>query len=443
MATISEPFLFRWDCLDQLGDLERLKLVLDVLPDESLMQLLETGRGRGRNDYPVRPMWNSLIAGFVFQHPSIAALRRELLRNGQLRDLCGFDPFAGAAAVPSEFAYTRFQHQVRKQQGQVDEMFHRALDELRIELPDLGQVQALDGKELHSLANGESSYPLPKDKGKQDTDGRRDRDADWGVKGSGKKKHYWFGYLLHLVVDATYELPLAFEVTKASTGEQPQAQRLLDQMHERHPELLERCGRMSADKGYDDHKLINRLWQQHQIKPIIDVRNCWQDGEHEEDGVVTKLVSGQDNVIYTFDGQVSCVCPQTGTEHRMAYGGFERDRETLKYRCPARYSGITCAGMDQCPVSDAVRIPLGEDRRVFTPVARSSYRWQDYYDERGAVERVNSRLAGGFGFERPGIRGLAKMHLRVTMAMTIMLAMALGRIRAGQPEHLRSLVRPA
>ena len=316
MATISEPFLFRWDSVDQLGDLERLKLVLDALPDEPLMRLLETGRGRGRNDYPVRPMWNSLIAGFVFQHPSIAALRRELLRNGQLRDLCGFDPFAGAAAVPSEFAYSRFHRQVRKHQGQVDEMFHRTLDELHVELPDLGQVQALDGKELHSLANGESTYPLPKDK--QDTDGRRDRDADWGVKGSGKKKHYWFGYLLHLVVDATYEVPLAFEVTKASTGEQPQAQRLLDQMHERHPELLERCGRMSADKGYDDHKLINRLWQQHQIKPIIAVRNCWQDGEHEEDGVVTKRVDSQENVIYTFDGQVSCVCPQTW--HRTPHG---------------------------------------------------------------------------------------------------------------------------
>ena len=95
-------------------------------------------------------------------------------------------------------------------------------------------------------------------------------------------------------------------------------------------------------------------------------------------------------------------------------------------------------------MSDAVRIPLGEDRRVFTPVARSSYRWQDFYNQRGAVERVNSRLAGGFGFERPGIRGLAKMQLRISMALTIMLAMALGRIRAGQPgqpENLRSLVR--
>ena len=97
--------------------------------------------------------------------------------------------------------------------------------------------------------------------------------------------------------------------------------------------------------------------------------------------------------------------------------------------------------MEQCRLAGkAVRIPLAEDRRVFTPVARSSYVWQDYYDERSAVERVNSRLAGGFGFERPGIRGLAKMQLRITMALTIMLAMALGRIRAGQPEHLRSLV---
>ena len=143
-------------------------------------------------------------------------------------------------------------------------------------------------------------------------------------------------------------------------------------------------------------------------------------------------MSGQENVIYTHDGQVSCMCPQTGELHSMAYGGFEQDRETLKYRCPARYSGITCKGMDRCPVSDAVRIPLAEDRRVFTPVARSSYRWQDYYDQRSAVERVNSRLAGGFGFERPGIRGLAKMQLRVTMALTIMLAMGPAAMRTGR-----------
>ena len=39
------------------------------------------------------------------------------------------------------------------------------------------------------------------------------------------------------------------------------------------------------------------------------IRNCWQDGEAEHDGVVSKLVRGQQNVIYTYDGEVSCVCP--------------------------------------------------------------------------------------------------------------------------------------
>lgn len=60
--------------------------------------------------------------------------------------------------------------------------------------------------------------------------------------------------------------------------------------------------------------------------------------------------------------------------------------------------------------------------------------------------RPGERLRGpsGFGFERPGTRGLAKMQLRVTTALTaltIKLAKAGGRIRARQPEQLRSLVK--
>jgi hypothetical protein len=47
-------------------------------------------RYKGRDDYPVRAMWNSLLAGIVFQHESVEKLRRELARNGQLREICGF-----------------------------------------------------------------------------------------------------------------------------------------------------------------------------------------------------------------------------------------------------------------------------------------------------------------------------------------------------------------
>jgi hypothetical protein len=44
--------------------------------DEEIMQILEKQRGKGRDDFPVRAMWNSILAGVVYQHPSIESLNR-------------------------------------------------------------------------------------------------------------------------------------------------------------------------------------------------------------------------------------------------------------------------------------------------------------------------------------------------------------------------------
>ncbi len=80
------------DSVESLPDLERLRLVLDTLPDQEIVAALEAGRGRGRNDCPVRSMWRVLIAGVVFQHASIQSLLRELGRNPALPEICGFGP---------------------------------------------------------------------------------------------------------------------------------------------------------------------------------------------------------------------------------------------------------------------------------------------------------------------------------------------------------------
>jgi hypothetical protein len=86
LAIIPQQRLFDWRQVEELGDLKRLKLVTENLPDEELMRVLEKERGKkGRNDYPVRAMWNALVAGIVFQHSSIESLRRELSRNAQMR----------------------------------------------------------------------------------------------------------------------------------------------------------------------------------------------------------------------------------------------------------------------------------------------------------------------------------------------------------------------
>lgn len=404
--------------------------------------MLERRRGRGRNDYPLRAMWNSLVAGIVFQHGSVASLRRELQRNGQLRQECGFDPLKGAAGVPSSWAYTRFLRLLMGCQGQIEAMFERLVERLREALPGFGRILAIDGKAIasHGKKREADAPGTP--------DGRRDLEANVGVKTyrgrredgtEWEKVKKWFGYKLHLVVDAEYELPVAFELTRASAAEQPVGRELVRRMGRRQGALVAGCEALLGDKGYDDGGLICQLWDEHGIKPVIDIRNCWQQSDAGE----TRVLAGTTNVIYDYRGAVSCSCPRTGEVRAMAYGGFEKDRGTLKYRCPAAHYGLSCKGRSECPLAASIRIPLEEDRRVFTPVARSSYAWKHLYDKRGAVERVNSRLDVSFGFENHFIRGLKKMRLQVSLALGVMLAMALGRVRENQREKLRSLLQAA
>lgn len=140
-------------------------------------------------------------------------------------------------------------------------------------------------------------------------------------------------------------------------------------------------------------------------------------------------------------GNVYCYCPKTNTRREMPSGGFEKDRNTLKKLCPAEYYGIECKGQAQCPVTQGIRISLSEDRRIFTPIDRASYKWEKEYDKRTSVERVNSRFDVSFGFELHTIRGMAKMKVRCGLALCVMLAMALGRVKEKQADKMRSLVR--
>jgi hypothetical protein len=438
MGIIAQKQLFNWKNIENLGDLERLNLLLKYIPDEKIISILEQERRNGRDKYPVEVMWNSILAGVIYQHISVESMRRELQRNGELREMCGFEGAAGCDAVPTAAAYSRFLANLIKHEVEIDDMLNELVRKLTKLLPDLGKRLAIDGKAIPSLANGKKS-----DKAK---DCRSDLDADWGTKvykgknkdGSNYQKVVsWFGYKLHLVVDANYELPVAYEVTKASVAEQPMAHEILSNLVEFHPEIVERCEAMSGDKGYDTTNLNTELYDEYGIKPVIDIRNCWKDGDE------TRLLPGKENIVYNYKGDVFCICPATGDQREMAYGGFEKDRETLKYICPVQAYGIDCAGCKKCPVKKSIRIDINLDRRIFTPIARSSYAWKREYNKRTAVERVNSRIDVSFGFENHYIRGLAKMKIRCGLALCIMLTLAYGRIMEDQKQLMRSLVKAA
>ena len=143
---------------------------------------------------------------------------------------------------------------------------------------------------------------------------------------------------------------------------------------------------MEEDKGYDDTKLIKKLYDEHDIKPVIDIRNMWKDRD------TTRLLKDYENVVYNYKGNVYCYCLETGEKREMASGGFEKDRVSLKKLCPSKQYGLKCECADKCQVKQGIRIPLETDRRIFTPIDRASYKWERNYDKRTSVERVNGRL---------------------------------------------------
>jgi len=434
MAIIPQRQLFSWKEIENLADLERFSLLLKYLPDEQLMQSLESHRGKGRDDYPVRAMWNSILAGIVYQHTSIESLRRELMRNAQLRQLCGFDLLKGIDAVPSSNAYTNFLKRLIAHMDMIDSLFCELVDRLSGLLEGFGQVLAIDSKAIKSRAHRASRRcsvdlrgELDADKGIKTYLGRRSDGSTWETVKS------WFGFKLHLIVDAEYELPVAYSVTKASASDLTVGKEMIEDLALERPFVLENAQLFLGDKAYDDTDLITKLWDEHNIKPVIDIRDLWKiDG--------ARLVHGQTNVSHDYRGTVYCHCPVQWVKRPMAFGGFEKDRGTLKYRCSARHYGLECAGRQRCHISDNIRIDIESNRRIFTPLARSSYKWKTMYKKRSAVERVNSRMDESFGFEKHFIRGGNKMKVRCGLALIVMLGMAYGRVRQKQYERMRSLV---
>jgi len=103
IAKISQISLYSWEQTEPMGDLQRLQCVLDVLLDEALMRVLEQERGKGRDAYPVSAVWNSLLAGIVFQHPTIERLIRAVVLSGPPRQQCGLRP----GVIPPPSVYTR------------------------------------------------------------------------------------------------------------------------------------------------------------------------------------------------------------------------------------------------------------------------------------------------------------------------------------------------
>lgn len=417
---IAKP-LFAWDCLQDSPSLATVKGLLTAVPDSRLLEMLRQYRGRGRDDYPVHVLWGVVLLRIALRHVSFEATLGELSRNEALRQLIGIEE---EHRVPKSWNVSRFLDVLGQEPhfSELRRIFDIMVQRLGVAVPDLGKDTAGDSTALHA-------------RGKADERAVTAEIADGLPQPSGGKKEYtddankvvkvvqWFGYKLHLLVDAKHEVVLAYQVTTANASD---CKSLPDLVKEGQANLpAGRIETLAYDKAADDHE-SHRVLHEAQIRPVIQNRRLWKDQREQ----MLPGHDGNSNIVYDEAGTVHCY-DRTSVpivRHQMAYIGYEPKRETIKYRCPARHEGWTCPHDAVCNAGKSygktVRVDRTIDLRRFPPIPRATKKFERLYDGRTSVERVNARTKIFWGVDDGNIRGARRFHAMVGTVMIVHVAFA-------------------
>ena len=421
MHIIQSP-LFDFEAFISQKDNNRLIKILDALPSEKLLITLEQERWTGRKGYSVRGMWAAMIAGLINQCHTLTAVVRLLKRDKETRLICGFSK----DNLPGEDALSRFLRKLVKHTTLFDGFIQDLVNQLRELLPGFGDKLAVDSTDIVAYSNSHRHDPSDPDahwgakkKGNAKTEGKNEGKGDQKGKSKEPDVYYWFGYKLHLVVDALYELPLAFTLTPANESDMTQMKPLLQKIGADKEKTQPQA--VISDKGYDSQDNNTYIYKDCKAVPIIPIRErkCEQLPD-----------------ICNAKGTPLCSCGLA-----MVYWG--RDGNYLKYRCPYVLGKEKCKSRFRCtssPYGYVLKLPIAANVRRHPPVPRESKKWERLYKMRTSVERVNSRIKDVLGLNKITVRGIAKVTVRSALSLLVMLAAAVSMAKEQKYQEIRNLI---
>lgn len=407
--------LFAWDELEDSPTLGTLRRLLELLPDAKLLAALHTARGKGRDDYPVPVLWGVVVVSIACRHLDMEACLAELRRNEGLRRLIGIE---SEDRVPNGWNMSRFLAVLGEEPhySLLQGVFNDLIRRLGEAVPDLGRNTAGDATQLSARASSEKLAAQEVEAGlPQPSGGRKEYTDD---EGRVTRVLEWFGYKLHLVVDVKHEVSLAYTITDTKAGDGETLPAVLATAQANLPE--NRIETLAYDKAADTNA-VHEVLSQAKIKPVIQNRALWKE-EHE------RLLPGHDgnsNIVYDESGTVHCYDRVSNpmVRHPMAYIGYEPDRETIKYRCPAKHEGWECPMSSFCNAhteyGKTVRVDREIDLRRFPALPRATKKFERLYKGRTAVERVNARLKIFWGLDDGNLKGARRFHAWVGAVMAV------------------------
>lgn len=412
--------LFAWDELEDSPSLQTIGDLLAALPDGKLLNSLRNARGKGRDDYPVSVLWGVVVLRVALRHVTTEDMLAELRRNEGLRRLIGI---ASEAAVPKPWNMSRFEEVLGQEphRSLLKGIFGALIARLGVSVDDLGVNTAGDATGLSARRKPETAAKKETDEGlPQASGGRKEYKDDTGKV---TRVVEWFGFKLHLLVDVKHEVALAYEITDTKAGDGETLPVLLEQAEANLPEG--RIETLAYDKAADSDE-VHRLLSDKGIKPLIQMRSLWQ-GEPE------RLLPGHDgtsNVVYDEAGTIHCYdkVSEPPVRHKMSYIGHEPERQTLKYRCPAKHEDWACPMSAICNAGKSygktVRVPREVDHRRFPALPRATKKFERMYKGRTAVERVNARLKIFWGVDDGNVTGSRRFVAQVGVVMAVHAAFA-------------------
>jgi hypothetical protein len=410
--------LFAWSELEDSPSLQTIRAVLSCLPDQTLLAHLQQARGHGRNDYPIAVLWGVVLLSVLCRHVWLNDCLAELHRNPTL---CGIIGIRKVADIPKPHNLSRFLDLLGQPAHLEDlrSIFDTLVKDLGVVVAELGQHTAGDTTALHAKAKRnpeavaqEVAQGLPQPSG-----GKKEYTDE---EGRVVKVYEWFGYKLHLLVDVKHEVALAYHISDTKMGDNEGIEQLVEQA-----EANLGAGRIETlayDKAADDIK-VHEVLHDHHIKPVIQARQLWKEEKERPLRVGLPVVYDEAGTVFCYD-----TVSDPPVKQQMACIGYEKGRETIKYRCPAMHHDLPCPSMEKCNAGKqyglVVRINCEEDLRRFPPIGRATKQFERRYKGRTAVERVNGRMKVFWGVDDGNVTGSRRFHAYVGVVMAVCVGLA-------------------
>lgn len=373
--------------------------IFDCLPEARLEAKLGFERWVGCSGYPVRAMFRAYLASYFLNMRNTNSLIRRLQEDLILREICGFSV---SQLLPHRRTFNRFADRLIPHQDLIDWCTDEVLNRLHEALPEFGNMVVIDATNIHSHSDCDK-HPVS------------DEEAGFAIKESasrGKKKWTW-GYKLFLLADARYELPMGMSIKPGNIQEANEMMPLLRTTKEKLPWFNPNI--VIADKGYDNQKNFEGIVSEFDAEPVIKVKR-------------EVPLSGS---------PARPICP-AGLP--LVYWGLDRDKG-LRYRCPEKVGKATCPLPEKCPLKMIYIHPVHDYRRFGYRIRRNTEEWNEIYNHRTSIERVNSRLKKQRRIDSHCFRGLEKMSLHCRLAILSLLAGALARAQKQELDKIRVCVR--